>query len=504
VSFGTFEDQANLDKIGTEAEQGRLTEGLKYAMSMLEKDPLHIGALVLAAYCMRRLGQVVVAYHFAAAGVREVPNEPALWVNLGCAAHELWLVDEAQHAYNMALRYAKSEKHRAVMHLDISALLTDCGKFDEAEEYCRKVLAFDPKSKSGTSNLGFCQIARHEWVPGWKNYNSTVGGDWLPRVQYGNEPEWKGEKDAIVAIYEDQGLGDAVNFASVLPDAIKDCKKVILDCEPKLYGLFKRSFPGITIYPTRRDTGHTGSRWAKADRDIDYSIPLSQLGQFYRLTDEAFPGAAYLKACPVRSAMWQQHFDAKEKPCIGIAWTGGVTRTNARFRQMKLEDLVPLFRSVDAHWVSLQYKKATPEIEEFRKKYPDIDLVEYPFATLTPDYDDTAAMVSALDHVVCMQTAVGHLAAALGVSTTIFIPTATTWRYYGKSDRIPWYKSMRLVRQKEHGTWADEIRRAADIVAADLPELPEAAGSPACNGELRDGGSIIRPNGSEAHRAVPS
>ena len=504
ANFGTWEEHSALQKIGSEAEQGRLKEGLAYACKLLESDPLHIGGLTLGSYCLRRLGSPVLSYHLALSGVREVPNEDALWLNLGGAAQELWLLEEAEHAYLEALRHAKSDQHRAVVWLNLSAMYADNGQFPQAEEYCKKILQQKSDHKNARANLGFCQLARRDWVEGWKNYTQVVGGDWLPRVQYKGEPQWNGTPGQTVVVYADQGLGDCINFASMLPDAIASCKKLILECEPKLEHLLKRSFPGIKIYPTRREKGASGVRWDKADRDFDASIPLSQLGQFYRLTDEAFPGTPYIKPCPVRTEMWRKHFDGKEKACIGIAWSGGVARTNARYRQLELEELLPLFRSVDAHWVCLQYKPAGAEIAEFRAKFPDIDLIEYPFATLTPDYDDTAALVAALDHVVCMQTTVGHLAASMGIATTVLIPKATAWRYAGEWDSTPWYGSMRLVRQKEHGKWADEIRSAAVIVAADLPELPADAGGPALDRELRCGGGNVRPNGKQADSGLPS
>jgi hypothetical protein len=111
-----------------------------------------------------------------------------------------------------------------------------------------------------------------------------------------------------------------------------------------------------------------------------------------------------------------------------------------------------VFRSIDAHWVCLEYKPAGQEIEAFRKKYPDIDIKEYPHATLTKDYDDTAAMVSSLDMVFCMQTAVAHLGGGLGVPTWVCVPPISQWRYANHKDRIPWYSSMRVIRQ-ENGHW---------------------------------------------------
>jgi len=153
-------------------------------------------------------------------------------------------------------------------------------------------------------------------------------------------------------------------------------------------------------------------------------------------------------------------FKAKGKPCIGIAWSGGLPHTGEKFRQWSLKDLLPILKSIDAHWVSLQYKDASAEIEEFKKQHPEIDIVQYAHGTLTKDYDDTAAMVKALGRIICMQTAVAHLAGGLGVKCDVFVPKNSQWRY-GTFNDIPWYSSVNVIRQKQRGKWEQEINEYA-------------------------------------------
>jgi hypothetical protein len=184
--------------------------------------------------------------------------------------------------------------------------------------------------------------------------------------------------------------------------------------------------------------------------EIDAGISVGALGKFYRNASEDFPGKPYLKADPDRVAMWRGLFEKQGKPVIGVAWTGGCPWTGDRFRRWTLEELVPVFRSVDAVWVSLEYKDAAKEIQAFRAKYPDIDLRQYPFGTLTQDYDDTAAMVGALDLVFAMQTAVVHLAGGLGKECMAFANRYGQWRYSGDMD---WYQSVTIYRQSLKGEW---------------------------------------------------
>jgi hypothetical protein len=216
-------------------------------------------------------------------------------------------------------------------------------------------------------------------------------------------------------------------------------------------------------------------------------LPLGQIGEYYRLRDDQFPGTPYLVPCPDRRRMWKSLFMAKHKPIIGIAWTGGVAKTNARNRRLGLEDFLPVFTSIDAHWVSLQYKDAGKEIAAFLAKHPDVDLKQYPFGTLTSDYDDTAALIASLDHVLCIQTAVAHTAGALGTPVTVLLPVATQWRYGTTHDTIPWYDCLRVIRQEKTGSWRNEIERAVTTIGAHFGHVPYRAGTPARNDRLRDG-----------------
>lgn len=462
---------------------------------LLLENPNDPQALVLASVVERLSQNLPTSYHFAKAASRIIPDDAAPWINLGHTASEMWLVDEAEAAYRKALKCPNidSGSLRRNTMLNVSALYIDNGRYVEARAIVEKWLNKNPKDTQVRANLGFCQLATRDWS-GWANYRSTLGSSWRPRIQYLDEPEWDGTPGKTVVIYGEQGLGDEISFASMLPDAIASCKRVILECEPRLKGLFQRTFPEITVYGTRMPAPKKGAQWEKADWQFDASLAIGQLGEYYRTREEDFPGTPYLVPCPIRTQMWADMFARLGKPVIGIAWHGGVPKTNSRNRRLTLEELLPFFQKQDAHYVSLQYKDASKEIAEFRERHPEIDLVQYPFATLTSDYDDTAALVASLDYVVCMQTAVAHTAGALGVPVTVLVPVASQWRYGTAHDSIPWYKSLRIIRQRKSGQWRDEIRRI------DLPKLPRAAGEAAPEPALRDDEFPVCADGLVHHR----
>ena len=399
----------------------------------------------------------VLAYSVAKHVIEQAPKAPNAWLNLGRAAGDLWLTQEAIRHYKKSMKLAPDDENRQMAMVNMCAVLIDSGRFAEAEPYAKRVLEISPDSTKARANLGFCQLANRNWAEGWKNYHSSLGVDWRPKNEYFGEPEWDGKPVDKLIVYAEQGIGDVIGFASMLPDAQKKAKQIIFDCDAKLQGLMQRSFPDIKVYGSRM---MKNLPWAIEDtKDVDGSIALGQLGEYFRTKDEDFPGTPYLKADPDRVFMWKSFFKAKNKPVIGISWRGGILKTGSKYRQWDLEQILPILKSVDAHWVSLQYKPAAEEIAYFKKKHPEVDLVEYPHGTLTPDYDDTAAMVMAMDQLVCMQSAVTHLAGALGKEAWVFVPQNSQWRYGGDGEDYIWSRSVRIIRQSKRGEWDADIKR---------------------------------------------
>src|SRR5690606_17227090 len=120
-----------------------------------------------------------------------------------------------------------------------------------AGEWARRALAVDPNHADAWATLGFVALAEGDWQTGWKGYAHALGGKFRKKIQYGEEPLWDGTPGKTVAFYGEQGLGDEIMYASCLEDAARDVQ-VIVECDPRLEGLFRRSFPYASVYGTRR------------------------------------------------------------------------------------------------------------------------------------------------------------------------------------------------------------------------------------------------------------
>jgi tetratricopeptide (TPR) repeat protein len=424
------------------------------------KHPDDAQALVLMACIMKRIGKPAIAYPLAKRATECSPHRSETWCQLGRAAQDLWHLEESLQAYKRALSLATNANHKALYKNNIGSIYLDQGKFGEAEEYFRDSIKLDADEWRPKHNLALSLLARGQWVEGWENYSASMGTHarlvWKYRKPPNEEPTWDGTKGQRVIVFGEQGLGDEICFASMIPDAAKDAR-IIIDCERRLAGLFRRSFPKCKVYGTRNEKNLA---WDEEDREFDASISSAEIGKFYRTTNESFPVKPYLVPDLDRKIMWQALWAKKNKPVIGIAWSGGTFQNGSMLRYAELESWLPLFKSFDAHWVSLQYKQ-TSEVNKFKFLHPDIDLAEYPFANFTQDYDDTAALIASLDCVVSVPTTVVHAAGALGVPTVMMKFCYQCWK---TAAGIPFHPTHKIIDWQ--GSWKASI-------AATIPYVQE-------------------------------
>ena len=467
----------------------------------LRDDPNSWEWLMVMMYVMLGAEKPEIAYQLGKRVTEMKPKAAGGWMNLGMAAKDIWQDEEALRYFKRGLKCSREDAQSGMLMVNIASVLVDTGRFSEAEQYCINALKINPESQKATANLGFCQLAQRKWKEGWKNYRECLGHDWRPLHKYADEPLWDGKGKGTIVAYGEQGLGDQISFAQMLPDIKKWCdendSKLIVDINPRLGALLRRSFPDIKIYGTQ---GAKRLKWDKEDQSVDYSLPVGQMAEYFRNEDSAFSGEPYLVPDPDRVLQWRSLFQSKGKPVIGIAWSGGIPKTGSKFRRVDLDQLLPVLRSVDAHWVSLQYKDSSKEIDSFKELHPEIDIVQYSHGTLSNDYDDTVAMVAALDHVVAMHTTIIHVSGGLGIPTSVFIPCNSQWRYGQGYDDFPWANSVRLKRQTKRGHWADIIATTAEELSALYPGIRKTAGKAPRKGKLRSNRPQVRANGQSDHR----
>lgn len=417
-------------------QQSQMEEAASLIYTLLEHNPNDPIALNFLGIVHLEAHNYPLAYQYFRRALQEEAGNCQVWTNFGVSAHELGRNKEAISAY---LKSADLNNEYIKAYENAAGLFVNEGRWDEAEKACELALQIDPNASLARKNLAHVKLARHEWKEGWKLWGLSLGNKYRKEWVYGDEKRWDGEKGKAVVVYGEQGLGDEINYASMLPDAIRDCKKVIIDCDPKLENLFRRSFPKADVHGTRRVESPA---WL-ANARIDARCAISGLGEFYRNQDSDFPGTPYLKADPELVAMFKAIWG--DKKAYGLCTHGGSKLTGESFRTLEANDFIPLF-SQDAVFVSLNYKGSLqhPKVKEYR------------WAAQASDYDLTAALIASLDGVIGVNTTAMHCANGLGVPTHILVPTMKQWRYEGE---YLWSKTAKLYHQKEGESWRDVVKK---------------------------------------------
>lgn len=416
------------------AADGEPDESLRVVSGVLSDDPDNPRALFMAAYLFLDAERYGMAYNLLKRASEIVPFRDEVWNNLGMACMKMGRIEEAQKYLNKCLKL----KPNSTSAMNNMALIcVNEGKPQKAIEYANKSLSLDPDQWDVKETKGYASLMLGEWENGWDGYEAMVGNSKhrtnTPRKPV---PYWDGSDVPAILVKGEQGIGDEISFASILND-VKP--KVVLECDRRLEGLFKRSFPHIEVHGTRFDK-------PTVDWDADYQAwcLIGSLGWHYRIKDEQFSGKPYLVADHERKIQWKALLDSLgSKPKIGIAWRGGLPDTHGKRRSMTLETLLPIL-SADATFISLEYKNPQKELDAFEKKH-GIKIHHWPRASEAVDYDEVAALVDSLDLVISVQTAVVHLAGALGKPCWVMVPNKPHWRY--ATHRFMWASSVEIFRQ---------------------------------------------------------
>lgn len=414
---------------------GRPDEALKICNDILNEEFDSVEgqmALFMSGYIMMQAERYGLAYQIYQRCAQLRPDMSEIWSNMGMCLEEHDPA-KAKNLFNRAIRL-NPKNYDAMANKGLMCLQT--GKPQQCIDLCNAALKGNPSLEVAIHNRGLARLMLRDWG-GWEDYYHTLGVKHREARDYG-APEWGGEKGTVL-VYGEQGVGDEIMFASCLPDLMKT-NKVIFDCDARLEKLFRRSF-NCEVYGDRFKTESRA-----ADQSFDYQCAIGQLPYFFRKKDEDYTGSPYL--IPPKT----EAIKGKGRK-IGIAWRGGLARTGEARRSLKIEDLEPIFTKDDT-FISLEYKDVD---QETLNKY---ELLSFPETKKGQDIDDLAGLIGGLDLVITCCTTVVYIAGALGVPCRVLVPRNPGYRYH-LDGHFPWFKSVKLFRQKT--TWrnlAEEVALA--------------------------------------------
>jgi tetratricopeptide (TPR) repeat protein len=368
---------------------------------------------------------------------------------------------------------------------NLATLHINEGSPEKAMRILDKALEIDPNHPQAHWNRALARLETGDYAGGFDEYHWGKRAEVRMNRNYSNTdiPEWDGSPGKRLVIYGEQGIGDEIMFASLLPGLIHDCSLVVYDCHKKLHRLMASSFPMIDIYPTREDEniswpmmqGPDGKPVSKYN--FDARIAMGDIPKFYRRHIDDFPGFPYIKPTAKAQAKWAAKLNdmfPDGKPIIAINWIGGHKKTRVEVRSMQLEQWLPIL-SLDAHFVSLQYTECQNELKEFEAKH-GIKIHHLGEAAHSEHYDDVGGVLANVELVVTCCSSIVHLAGAMGVPCWVLTPSRPAWRYGigggPAGDRMPWYGDTVVLFRQDRGSvaWEPVITEVADS----LKELIEA------------------------------
>jgi tetratricopeptide (TPR) repeat protein len=328
----------------------------------------------------------------------------------------------------------------------IGRFLFEQGRIDQAIGCFDRALALKPDAAATRFDRGRCYLLLGDFSRGFADYEARLLDH--PERYESRLPRWHGEPtDRRVLLHCEQGNGDIIQSMRYFEAVRQRCPKLaIWNGNPGLQRLLARHFPAVMQGPMRL-------------QDFDLYAPSMSLPLALGMPDpRGAPGAPYLIADGNRVTRWATRMATRAGLKVGLAWQGHANTPRGQFRSVPIELLARLGDVSSTAFYSLQYP--SPD------RRPDfaVDL-----AADIADFEDTAAILENLDLVITSDSAVAHLAGALGKPVWILLASVADWRWHLDRDDSPWYPTARLFRQPAAGDWTsvvDRVRARLSALAA--------------------------------------
>jgi len=420
--------------------------------------------------CLRDKGEFDAAIDLVRNALLRMPDSAELWNTLGTIMGEQSDFENAATFYREAQRL--DPKMSRAYH-NLGHALNHVGPLDDAiANYTRalELCNIDSDRAEILHARGLCLAGMGRLEEGWPEYEERHN----PRFGQSNyfavpAPRWDGEdlagKRLLVA--SEQGLGDEIMFASLIPDLISRVGpegKVLIACDHRLVPLLRRSFPethvGQETHTTHNAKPVRVVQWAKDDLKADFYTPMGTPLQYLRRRLEDFPAnRAYLKPDPSRVRFWQDRLAALGPgPYVGACWRSMVMTAHRKKFFSALEMWRPMLETTSAKFINVQYGDCKAELAFMRENF-GIVIHNFDDLDLKMNLDDNAALCAALDLVVSAPTAAAALAAATGTETW-FLTAGRVWPQLG-TDHYPWYQNTRVLTPEKFGDWPEVMTRLA-------------------------------------------
>lgn len=464
--------------------RGRLEEAVSHYRHALALTPGDADALVNLAVALDAMGQADEAFARCAEAVKLWPGHVLAHDLMGSLMAGRGRLEEAEIHLRKALAL---DPGLAQGWSNLGALLSGEDRLPEAEAACRQALAVDPARAEAHNNLGHVlmldgrsqaalscfaravalkpdyaaahwnqarvMLQRGEFEAGWEEYEWRwrLAGVGPPAFA---QPAWDGSPgERTILLHAEQGAGDAFQFIRYAPLVKAGGARVIVRAPLALVRVLSRAH-GVDVVVAEHETPPA----------FDAHAPMMGLPRLLGpRPEDAASGTPYLTPEPDRLAIWRGRIEEGARPAIGLVWRGNPGNSEDRRRSIPAEILAP-YLPASVHWISLQRDASSSDLAVLGRAVPLEDA-----APSLDDWAETAALIGALDAVVTVDTAVAHLAGAMGKPTAILLSKAADWRWLEARRDSPWYPQARLLRQETSGDWRAPLRLLQQLLAEGWP-----------------------------------
>ncbi|WP_160331074.1 tetratricopeptide repeat protein [Bradyrhizobium macuxiense] len=400
----------------TYLELGRFTEAVSSYEAALAGKPDHVGALVNRGNSLLRLNEPLKALASYDAALAAMPGHPQILTNRG---HTLRRLDRPAEAL-----------------VNLKAAVAVAPDFAEAH-----------------FEAAMTRLTLGDFAAGWKAYEwRWKTGAFARQRRTFQAPLWLGDEAVggkTIRLHAEQGFGDTIQFIRYAPLLADVGANVICEVQAELQPLLSQ-LKDITVIAA-----------GEALPEFDLHCPLLSLPLAFKTEVETVPASTpYLAAPAERLERWRSRLPPA-RARAGFVWSGSSTHKNDANRSIALAQLAPLFESPAMQCVSLQTELRGADRDVLRD-LPNLLHLGDELA----DFTDTAAVISLLDVVISVDTAVAHLAGALGKPVLILLPHAADFRWMRDRADTPWYPTAKLLRQPALGDWGSVIDRVSDELRA--------------------------------------
>ncbi|WP_070106562.1 tetratricopeptide repeat protein [Burkholderia plantarii] len=410
----------------------------------LERLPNRPDALHGATMSLIALGEHARALDLLERLCRLQPRSAEAHYNRGTLLGTMARYDDELDAYRQAIAL---NPRFTDAYVNLGVALRDLTRFDEALQQFKKALAINPNDVGARTNRAQTNLLLGEYEHGWREY------EWRwregpTRHGFPAQSQWSGAEPLAgrtILVHHEQGFGDTLQFVRFVDRLAAAGARVVLRVQDPLLPLL-RDYPGAAAV-----IGETAPVPA-----FDFHIPMLSLPLALKVreADIAVPGPYLHADAALAAGRDDLPAPAPGRPRVGLVWSGSRTHRNDRNRSMTLAQLAPLLEA-DAAFFSLQ-----PDLREGDRAALEQYVargVLHDVSARLGSFADTAALVARLDLVISVDTAVAHLAGALGKPVWIALPFMPDWRWRFGRDDSPWYAGARLFRQVRRGDWSDVV-----------------------------------------------